>query len=339
MSRQFGYPLAVQQAALRQAVDDGNPHLAFEGGSAWDHLTYYIAQADKQQPGPDKPLATAAQAVADEAARFGTPKSLRALLATSPDALAQNTPPAMLYAGLVWFVLRLKSSAASMLSYQQSLLEAGVAASDRREVLHALGPMVEEARASIAPLLQGLNKWKDGVLPANAALAQLATQTGTDLQAQQEALGRLQAAIASIEEQLAHLGLFSGHKKKELEAQLHALREQLARDTALSEQLRLQLEGVNLLLANGGWLEAAIDELIHWLDGLRTAWSALGSGTTQLAADASDAELGNDSWLAQTLASAMAFPLWQALITAAQHYASNALVDFPAPPDAAGRQP
>ncbi|WP_139144060.1 hypothetical protein, partial [Janthinobacterium lividum] len=57
MSRQFGYPLAVQQAALRQAVDDGNPHLAFEGGSAWDHLTYYLVQADKLQPGPDLPLA------------------------------------------------------------------------------------------------------------------------------------------------------------------------------------------------------------------------------------------------------------------------------------------
>lgn len=338
MSKNHAYPLAVQRAALRETDGDGEPRLAFADSSAWRHLLHYMLLASHlpaYMAVSRTPLETALLALTQEAAQFGTPAALCKLLERVPAALSASQPPAPLHATLAWMVAQLRQAAQEVLRLQQALLAPGVPAEERRTGLHALGKQALHARTPSAPLLEGLGASKPPLLAAHAALVLAAQHSGSELQQQQQALGRQQAGIELLEGQVARLGLFGAHKKAALQGQLQSLRSDFAMRTAAAEQLRTQLASVNQLVASGAWLETAIDALLHWLADLRAAWSALGSGVSQLAADASDLQLADDDWLATRLTSREALPLWQKVLAATQAFLQDAVHDA----GAAGGQP
>lgn len=327
MSRLYGYPLAVQRAALRAAGSHVPPRLAFVDGSGWQHLQRFVALAGELGSMPadaPAPLAGAAAALAHQAAHFGPPAALHDRQQAAADALAGSSMPMPLLAALAWFVARLQMAAQRQLELQHALLAAGVTAGARRDGLQLLGQEALHARAAGAPLLEGLAGLKPALLAATADLARAAAHGSAALQAQQESLGRQQASSDALAAQIARLGLFGAHKKAALEAQLLALQRDTTQQEAAAEALRGMLGRINLLLSNGAWLEPAFDELLAWLEALRTAWSALGSGVSQLAADAGEQQLADDAWLAGKLDSASALPLWQQLAAAAQAFPASA---------------
>lgn len=332
MSRNFGFAAAVPQRALLESLNQASPTLLIERRSAWTHLKTYLAQAAQLTAGPHAQLANAAQAVASHARLFGTPAQLRALVVAEPAALAQPEPPALLYGALVWLVLRMQRGASSVCHHTHALTAGAMAASERREVLKMLGEAANTVLVSMPATLHSLRQWSGTMVALNDALALAAAAAGSELQHRQQALGRAQGQLAMLERELAQLGIFSHRKKHELQAQIAALRAPEARDKALTEELRLQVHLVEQVVAHGGWVATALMELVQWLDSLRAGWGEFGSGTTQMAVDAPDANLAGCTWLARALSADVVLPMWQALAQACQAFADNAFVDWPLPP-------
>ncbi len=261
--------------------------------------------------------------------RFGSPRQLRQLLQGHPDALADQQPPAMLYAGIVWLTQRLHESAATVVSNLRSLELAG-SGENKRQGLQLLGSQAQGARNRIRPLTVSLTTFKHGILDLNRGLSGACKSDATVLQQLQEAAGGLQVRVEGLQEQTRQLGFFgSKTKKKALEEQLGSLQQELADNSARAERLRTAFAELEPILDEGHWLESGLNDLVDYLDTMTKLWTTFGSGVTQLAADASSAQLEDSAWMKTALGLDDAIKQWNAIDAAAKQFTVESLVDLP----------
>lgn len=309
--------------------------------TSWKHLNGYVAKLEALpagfQGGSDA-SAAALDRLRALAAIFGSPKQLRRLIQEQPDALAADQPPATLYASVAWMVQHLHQSASSVVATLQAFPASVVAADDIRTGLRRLGADAQTARAAIGPLVVALQGFKADVIAANAALSQAYEAEAATLQQLQERSGALQVKIASEQARIEQLGFFSGGKKRELEQALQALTQEQEDTSARSETLRASLAAVEPIRDEGFWLQPGIDDLVNFLDGLRKVLTTFGSGVTQLAADAPDAQLAEPAGMQRLLGKDASIEQWTAIEAAAGHFLTRALIDFPLLPSATQEQ-
>ncbi len=328
MTGSFTYNLAVPSAALLKYEDASK--LALET-SSWVHLNRYVGKVENLPTAINSGIAasgTALEQLRKEALKFGSPKRLRQLIAENPNALADDEPPLMLYASIVWWVHRLHESAASVVSFSKSVMESAKSGADVKEGLQCLGHQAEKGRNPIGPLIASLKTFKVGILSANNDLSETCKIDAQSLQQMQESVGGMEYKVESLKKQIDGLGFFSSGKKKQLELELQSLRQQLVDKTACAEKLRAALGELEPILGEGYWLQSGVDDLVDFLDKLRKVWTTFGSGVAQLAADASDDQLEDQVWMKKALGFDEAIKQWTAIEQAAKQFIAESLVDI-----------
>jgi hypothetical protein len=328
MMGSIGLYLAVPSQALLEPGDANK--LAFT--SSWMHLNGYVGKVESLPAEFDSGSAATGEALDTlraEAKKFGSPRRLRQLVVERPNALADREPPPMLYASIVWLVQRSHESATRVVSFLQSLMESAGSSDDVKAGLQFLGSKAEEARTPIGPLISSLKMFKAGILDANNGLSVACKAGAQTLHQMQEIVGGLEVRVESLKKQIEELGFFGFRKKPELERQLQSLREELADNSACAEKLRTALGKLEPIMNEGFWLQSGVDDLVDFLDKLRKVWTTFGSGLTQLAADSSDAQLGDSVWMEKALGLDAAIRQWNAIGQAAKQFTVESLVDLP----------
>lgn len=341
MSRNFGYALAVPHALLDHWQAGEAAQLTIDA-VAWRHLTAYldgVTELPAQFGDGQRELQAAVGRLTAAVQRFGSPRQARALmrdLSSAPPAQADTQAAAIPpYPALVMAVGGLRDAATAVLR----ILREPFGHADARHSLASLGDIAATARARLQPVSEAFNGLRAVLTGANGEMAQAASACAARLQQAQEACGATEAQVASLESRIARLGIFKAHQKPELLQRLATLQATLATQRAHAEQLRQQQGVIELLLRDGAWLDAALEELGGFLDDARVAWTAFGSGVAQLAADASAAQLADAAFIDQRLERAAAIEQWAALADAAGRFAAHALSAAPATVEAKGMRP
>lgn len=336
MTELFRLNLAVPSTALLSVDNAGK--LAFET-SAWMHLNRYVNRVENLPEvlsGASVSTSEALATLQSEVERFGSPKGLRQLLIKHPDALAAEKPPSLLYASIVWLVQRLHESASYTIVALQSLLETlpslpetADSGSAVREFLLDLGRKADDARNPIANVRTSLESFKSAIMAANNNLAEAYKTDAGLLQQKQERVGALRVQLEGVQKKIDELGFFSSKQKRtELEQELDNLQKELKDTTVQAEMLRTAaIAALEPILEDGAWLQAGLDDLLGFLDNERKVWTDLGSGLTQLAADASESQLGDLTFLKKALGFDESVQQWNAIDHAAKQFVVNALVD------------
>ncbi len=291
--------------------------------ASWDHLNRYIANVEAvpaELQGISAESAAALSRLRSLAQVFGTPKQLRQLIQDRPDALAEGPFPSTLYAGAAWMVHHLHQSAASFIAILRNFTSSAKSAGDLRSDLQRLGADAENARKAIGPLAAGLKSFKTEITNANAALSAAYRADADTLQRLQEQLGSLQVKVTSVTKEIGQLGFFSAGKKHEREQQLETLQQQQRETSIRSEKLRAALAAIEPILNEGFWLEPGIDDLVSFLGELRQVLTRFGSSMTQLAADASDAQLRDAAGMQTLFSKEASIQQWDAIAAAAAQY-------------------
>lgn len=329
MTKFFRLNLAVPDTTLLK--DDGSNKLAFDTKS-WMHLKRYVSKVENlpaEFNGGSVVTGEALTKLRSEAGSFGSPKGLRQLITGNPNALADDTPPSMLYAAMVWLVQYLHESAAFTVTTLQNLLKSA-GSENVKESLLLLGRKADNARNPISSLSARLGIFKEAIIGANSTLSEACKADAELLHRKQEGVGALQVRIEGVQKKIDRLGFLSSAKKrKELEQELAALQQELKETMAQSEKLRAAVGEFESILEDGYWLKSSLDDLIGFLDNLRKVWTVFGSGLTQLAADASDAQLGDLDWVKKALGLDKAIKQWNAIDQVAKQFVVNSLVDIP----------
>lgn len=297
----------------------------------WKHLNRYVGAVEALPPGLEGGTAASSGALTtlrSLAEGFGSPKQLRQLILDQPDALTEDQFPSTLYAGLAWLIQHLHQSASSVVAILRNLSSAR-SAGDLRADLQRLGRDADTARRAIGPLLAGLKSFQTEIIEANDALSSAYRADADTLRQMQEQLGSLQVRIASLQKQIEQLGILSARKKHELERQLDALKQQQQETSTRSENLRVVLAAIEPIQGEGFWLEPGLNDLISFLDQLRLVLTTFGSGMTQLAADASDAQLKDTTRMQTLLGMEASIQQWEAIAGAALQYLTQSTIDFP----------
>jgi hypothetical protein len=330
MAEFFRVNLAVPSSTILRP-DDTNK-LAFET-SAWMRLKRYMLKVENvsaEFKGGSIATTAALTKLQSQVGNFGSPKSLRQLITQNPNALAEETPPTPLYAEIAWLVQHLHESAAFTVITLQGLLELKHSAEGVKETLLLLGHKADNARTPTGALLSSLGKFKDGVLGANNNLSEAYKADAAVLQRQQEKIGALKVRIEGVQKNIDKLGFFSSQKKRtELQQELQSLQQELQDTTTQSEQLRGAIAQLESVLEDGNWLQSSLDTLLEFLDNLRKVWTTFGTGLTQMAADASEAQLEDLTFVKNTLGLEEAIRQWRSIDQAAKQFVVESLVDTP----------
>ena len=330
MTELFRLNLAVPSTALLSFDNAGK--LAFDT-SAWMHFNRYINRVENLPVVLSGTSVSTSEALAKlrlEVERFGSPKGLRQLLVENPEVLAAENPPSMLYASIVWLIQHLHESAAVTVSTLQSLLQSAGSGRDVRDGLLVLGRKADNARNPIANSRTSLESFKSAIIAANNDLAEAYKTDAGLLQQKQERVGALQVQLEGVQKKIDELGIFSSKQKRtELEQELGGLQQELKDIMARSETLRTAIAELESILEDGAWIKSGLDDLLGFLDNKRKMWTDLGSGLTQLAADASEAQLGDSTFVKKALGFDESVQQWNAIDHAAKQFAVNSLVDIP----------
>jgi hypothetical protein len=318
--------LAVPQAALQRGGD--GRALGFECAS-WSHLQSYIGLLDRvpSDSGADVAgVGPALDKLRQLVRRFGSPSLVRELMGDQPRALCVDTAPEMPYAALVWWSSGLQAAAAQVAAILQALPKPAGDGEPQQELLRTLGGVADRAWRRIAPLSDALAGFKYPLLEANLELSEACRRAGDTLQRIEQEVGGLHERIGRQERQIAQLGLFGAHRKQDLLSQLHALQKERAQAMGRASRFQIQLGALDGLLDEGVWLESALDGAVDSLEKLKEAWAEFGWGVTQLAADASPAQLAEASWIEHALARTEAVRQWTALERAARRFSDELLL-------------
>ena len=322
--------LAVPGRGLLKSGDDSK--LAIET-SSWMHLNRYVGKVENLPAEFDSGSAASSEAldkVREAVQSFGTPRQLRQLIRTHPDALADKQQPAILYAGIVWLVQRLHASAASVVSTLQSLGKHAGSSEDMKRGLQLLGNQAQDARNPIGPLIVSLKKFKTHILDANSSLSDAFEDSAGALQKAQEAVGGLKVRIESLQKKIDNLGFLSSKKKKkDLQEQLDNLQQDLGNKSAEAERLRSAFGKLEPILGEGHWLASGVDDLVDCLNTMTKVWTTFGSDVGQLAADASSDQLEDPAWMKKALGLDDAIKQWNTVDRAAKQFTEASLADFP----------
>ena len=329
MTELFGLNLAIPSITILKYDDPKK--LAFDT-SSWTHLLRYISKIENlptEFKGGSVTTEEALKKLRAKTRSFGSPKELRRMLTENPNLLADVRPPSMLYAAIVWLVQHLHQSVLSNVSFLQSLQE-GKSGNDVKTGLQKLGTNAANARGPIGDLSVSLSTFKREIIVANNALSE-AFKADTDLLHRlQEQAGALSVKIEGVQKKINDLGFFtSKQRRKELEQQLSTLKQELNNTVTQSEKHRAAIREIESILEDGNWLKSGLDDLMSFLDNLRKAWTDFGSGLTQLAADASDTQLGDLAFVKKLLGLDDAIKQWKAIDQAAKQFTVESLVDIP----------
>ena len=331
MTEFFGLNLAVPSTTILKFDDTSK--LAFDT-SSWMYRLRYISKVEKlpaEFSGISVATSEALNKLRSVAGSFGSPKGLRQLLTENPSLLADAQPPSMLYAAVVWLTQRLHESAASTVSFLQTLLESR-SGNDVKAGLQELGTNAGNVMRTISDLSGRLSAFKNEIIAANNALSSADKADTELLQRQQEEVGALQVRIEDVQKKIKDLGFFSSKQRRtELEQELDTLKQELNNAVAQSETHRAAIREIESILEDGNWLKSGLDDLMNFLDNLRKAWTDFGSGLTQLAADASDTQLGDLAFVKKALGLDDAIKQWKVIDQAAKQFTVESLVDIPTP--------
>jgi hypothetical protein len=323
--------LAVPGARLLQA--DGK--LSFVA-SSWTHLNTFINKVESL-PAAFKGGSEAAGKALDKlrlaAESFGSPKALRQLLVEQPNALATDGPPSPKpYIQIVWLTQNLHNTAGSINSMLGYVAEAAGQSKnlseDVKALLPELGRAIERGRAPIGPLIDSLRPFKADILSAYNELSAACQADADALQKMQESVGGLQVTEARLQKEIGELGILSSRATRtSLEQQLQSAQQQLQGTSMRADKLREALGRLEPILNEGRWLESGVDDLVDFLGNLRKVLTTFGSSLTQLAVDATPAEIGTPAALARTLGLDEAVKQWAAIDAGAKQFTVESLVD------------
>jgi hypothetical protein len=310
-------------AVPRAALAPDNRVLAFEP-LGWSHLAAYLDKAGSLplagagSPG-DNALTDAAAALREAVRGFGTP----AQLAGQPGVLDGVNRPRPACLAFLWTIARLQAAASEAIGALQSCVAPAAPADTRRAALRSLGAISAVARDQAAALLPELQQFRSVILAVNRQFSAAAAGTGRALQEEWEAVGARRASIETLQARLQGTGLLHPHRRHELQTQIASAEQELMAATARAEELRLQAAVLQEVVHEGAWLDASLGGIIDFLQALRAAWSGFGGAMSQLGADASPAQLADNTWLAAQLDVADAAPRWQLLASAAERFRSQ----------------
>jgi hypothetical protein len=322
-----GLNRAVPNASLLNRDDAAS--LGFET-SSWQHLQRYVGAVESVPAAFDLGSTNSARTLAAVRAAvcgFGSTTRLRQLIKDRPDVLTADRPPESLYASAAWVVAHLHRSASSVVATLRNFPVLAKRAGDVQSALRQLGGDAEKARRAIGPMVEALRRFKAEIVEAHAKLAVAYKADGDALRRMQEDAGRFDVEVDSREKHIARRGVFGAGKKRELAADLEALRQQQTANSSRSQELQAALAAVEPILNEGFWLETGVDDLIGFLDKLRQVLTAFGSAMTQVAADSSDAELHDTASIAKMLGEQEAIGQWDAIDRAAQRFLAQATAD------------
>lgn len=320
MARIIGTSLAVPRAAL---TADGRA-LAFEP-LGFPRLAAYLDKVDRLPADArtlTPALGAACAAIVDAVHEFGTP----AQLAGQPGIAGSAARPQRPYLAFAWTIGQLQGAARDCLRALQTCVAAAAAPADRRAALHEMGPLAAQSRDHAAALLPEIQQFRTAIVRENQQFNSAMAEVGTTLQKQWEAVGAQRARLENLQGQLRETGILHPHKRQELAAQIQNAERELASITAAAEHLRVQAAALNELMQDGAWLDTSLCAMADFLQSLRAAWATFGGAMTQLAADASNEQLGDAAWLGAQLGAEDAMPRWRTLADAADHFCVEAQV-------------
>jgi hypothetical protein len=320
MARSTGTTLAVPRAAL---AGDGSS-LAFEP-LGWKRIANYLDKVE-HMPGDARTLTPAMGAafgaMAEAVGDFGTPAQLSA----DPDQLHAQDRAARPYAAFAWTIRRLYSAARDTLAAVRSCTSPGATPLMRRESLQGLGALAARARDQASALLPELQQFRSAILQAHQQFGAAMAGISASLQFEWEAVGAQRARLENLQAQLNQTSILHPHKRHELGVQIRDAEDALTVATTKAEQLRQHAAELHELVQDGAWLDTSLAGISDFLQNLRAAWATFGAAMTQLAADATDAQLADSSWLDHQLDPEDALPRWQALADAADRFSVEATV-------------
>jgi hypothetical protein len=320
MARSTGTTLAVPRVAL---ASDGSA-LAFEP-LGWKRLANYLDKVENM-PGDARSLtpalAAAFAAMAEAVHEFGTP----AQLAADPGLLNSAERPERPYAAFAWTVRRLYTAARNALSALRSCTTPGATPLLRREALQGLGTLSARSRDQASALLPEVQQFRTAILRAHQQFGTAMAGISGSLQAEWEAVGAQRARLENLQAQLQQSSILHPHRRHELGVQIRDAEQALEVATVKAEQLRLHAAELHELVQDGAWLDTCLGGIVDFLQNLRAAWASFGAAMTQLAADASDAQLSDAAWLDSQLDPEESLPRWQALADAADRFSIEASV-------------
>jgi hypothetical protein len=164
------------------------------------------------------------------------------------------------------------------------------------------------------------------LLAANDALALAYEADARLLQNTYEALGALQAQVDNVQKQLRELSwLGSLARKGPLERQLRSLQSEQARNLTQVETLGPLIGQLAAVLDEGAWLAPALRDVGEFVTQVGKLWTQVGSGLSQLAADASSQQLEDPAWMQAALGLEGAAQRWRAICAAAEQFVTAAL--------------
>ncbi|NJM44811.1 MAG: hypothetical protein HC860_00535 [Alkalinema sp. RU_4_3] len=296
--------------------------------TAYRHLKGYLKQVNDLKVSEIDSLQFALAQVQHETLGFGSPQVLRQCLSGQPNILADQMPPDRLYAALVWLVQQLHLSSTLMTTTLQTLGREARSPHDVKEGLFRLGHHADSARQPIAALMDRLRTFKPAILRANDQLSEAYKAHTTKLHGQQERLGTLKVMIENLQQNIAKLNfLSSAQTRKKLDQELAVLQQELKDLSTETDQLRRAIGAVELVLEEGAWIATALDDITSFLENLRKLWTTFGTNLTQMAADATDDQLGNVDWLEKGLGLEQAIEQWTLIAQVAKQFVVAALVD------------
>ncbi|HEY2147714.1 MAG TPA: hypothetical protein VGH32_07235 [Pirellulales bacterium] len=219
-------------------------------------------------------------------------------------------------------------SAGSVVSTLQTMAAAAKSTDDMKQGLQLLGRKAEDIRGSIGAAIDALGDFKRTMLTASSALSEAFKADAAQLHKLQEEVGGLRYRAESLSKEIEETGFFGARKKRELEAELQSVRQELEAKSGQADKLRAAVGKIEPILGEATWVEPSLDDLIGFLDKSRTVWTAFGSSLAQLVADASQDQLAEPAWMKRALGFDEAISQWQAIDRAAAEFTENALVDI-----------
>jgi hypothetical protein len=300
-----------------------------------DRAAFTSRYGDFGNTGDVTKLLTAIADIRRVATAFGSPASVKAALAADPGLLSGNTPPAEVYANLVWLSMQAQTTAGTL-----------------NETLSSLGPLLEPSSGDAAERARSLDQLfngKDGLVESARScagqisafrkkLAQFPTRLQSDVQAvastslandANQEIGGLQTALEREAGQLAEMQEKAagwnpiGRPTPDAIAELQNDIEAKKRSLAARQQYTADLSDFFPLANNCILALLDIDSRLALLeDALNTVASDLADITRISGKD----QLSDIAWLSKALGLPGRVALWKAAVTASQQFQQNSLI-------------
>ncbi len=307
-----GFTLAVPRGMLRRGAVP--PCLNIAGGN-WHHLSCYLELAS-QMPAPPESASPAVQLALDglrsTVRSFGSAATATAALKNAQHEVLPDAP----YAAIVWW-LHLVGVEAQRVTV---LLQQMGSGSDAVDALQELGGIAAHVRNLLQPLSLTVAESFTVLLRRHQELGLALDSLVERSQSHWESVGAKRVELARLDTEILEIGVLRRQRKDELAARRQLVQSELAACLAQAESIKGELELLEPLTLHGAWLKHASEELKSFLDSSRGAWTAFGSGCSQLAADYPALQAVDPMSLEKLVDRGAAIGHWTTLSQAAQQF-------------------